>query len=91
MGRRPVLLELGPFGGFDLPGWTDRVRRVLAEYDGAWGLPVLGVVPAPASALIRPDGYVAWGSRRGRRGFVDALTAWFGPPGEARRAADRRL
>lgn len=50
MGRRPVLLELGPFGGFDLPGWTDRVRRVLAEYDGAWGLPVLGVVAAPASA-----------------------------------------
>ncbi|HZQ65405.1 MAG TPA: FAD-dependent monooxygenase [Gaiellaceae bacterium] len=57
---RPVLLELGPSGGFDLPGWTDRVRRVQAEYDGVWELPVLGVVPAPASVLIRPDGYVAW-------------------------------
>jgi hypothetical protein len=40
------------------------------EYAGAWELPVLGTVPAPAAVLIRPDGHVAWvgdGTDRGLR------------------------
>ena len=57
---RPVLLNLGEPGGFDIAPWADRVKLVDASYDGAWELPVLGVGPAPDAVLIRPDGYVAW-------------------------------
>ena len=57
---RPVLLNLGEPGGFDIAPWADRVKLVDATYDGVWELPVLGAVPAPAAVLIRPDGYVAW-------------------------------
>src|SRR5215213_1869475 len=57
---RPVLLNLGEPGGFDITPWADRVQLIDAEYDGPWELPVLGAVTAPTAALIRPDGYVAW-------------------------------
>ena len=57
---RPVLLNLGAPGGFDISPWADRVRLVDAAHDGAWELPVLGVVEAPRAVLIRPDGHVAW-------------------------------
>ena len=57
---RPVLLNFGEPGGFDITPWADRVKLVDARYDGVWELPVLGAVPAPAAVLIRPDGYVAW-------------------------------
>lgn len=33
---RPVLLNLGEPGGFDLSGWADRARLVDATYDGRW-------------------------------------------------------
>ena len=66
---RPVLLNLGEPGGFDITPWADRVRLIDAEYAGTWELPALGAVPAPAAVLIRPDGYVAWvGEPRRRRG-----------------------
>ena len=39
---RPVLLNLGEPGGFDITPWADRVKLVDARYDGAWELPVLG-------------------------------------------------
>ena len=57
---RPVLLNLGEPGGFDITPWADRVQLIDANYAGAWELPVLGQVAAPAAVLIRPDGYVAW-------------------------------
>jgi 2-polyprenyl-6-methoxyphenol hydroxylase-like FAD-dependent oxidoreductase len=80
---RPVLLDLGTPGGFDIAPWADRVRLVHATHEGAWQLPVIGQVRAPAAVLIRPDGHVAWVGDRTQRGLVDALTTWFGPPAKA--------
>jgi 3-(3-hydroxy-phenyl)propionate hydroxylase len=76
---RPVLLNLGEPGSFDITAWADRVRSVDAKYVGTWELPAIGAVAAPAAVLIRPDGYVAWVGDRTQPGLVDALTAWFGP------------
>jgi hypothetical protein len=77
---RPVLLNLGEPGGFDVAPWADRVQLIDAEYGGPWELPALGAVTAPAAVLIRPDGHVAWVGERAQAGPADALTAWFGPP-----------
>jgi 3-(3-hydroxy-phenyl)propionate hydroxylase len=77
---RPVLLNFGEPGGFDITPWADRVQLIDAEYVGLWELPVLGAVTAPTAVLIRPDGYVAWVGDVTRRGLADALTTWFGPP-----------
>ena len=57
---RPVFLNLGEPGSFEITRWADRIQLIEAQYDGAWELPALGVVPAPTAVLIRPDGYVAW-------------------------------
>jgi 2-polyprenyl-6-methoxyphenol hydroxylase-like FAD-dependent oxidoreductase len=80
---RPVLLDLGEPGGFDITRWADRVQSIDARYDGAWELPAIGAVTAPAAVLVRPDGYVAWVGDRTQVGLADALTTWFGPPGAA--------
>jgi FAD binding domain/Aromatic-ring hydroxylase, C-terminal len=77
---RPVLLNLGAPGGFDIAPWADRVRLIDAEYDDSWELPVLGVVVAPTAALIRPDGYVAWVGDGTDTGLHEALSRWFGAP-----------
>jgi 2-polyprenyl-6-methoxyphenol hydroxylase-like FAD-dependent oxidoreductase len=77
---KPVLLNLGESGGFDITPWADRVQLIDAEYVGLWELPVLGAVTAPTAALIRPDGYVAWVGEGTDTGLRDALTAWFGTP-----------
>ena len=77
---KPVLLNLGDPGGFDITAWADRVQMIDAEYVGLWELPVLGAVTAPTSALIRPDGYVAWVGDGTDTGLRDALTTWFGTP-----------
>ena len=77
---RPVLLNLGERGAFDITPWADRVQSIDATYDGAWELPALGAVPAPHAVLIRPDGYVAWVGDSVQAGLSDALTRWFGPP-----------
>jgi 2-polyprenyl-6-methoxyphenol hydroxylase-like FAD-dependent oxidoreductase len=77
---KPVLLNLGKPGSFDIAPWADRVQLIDAEYDGPWELPVLGAVTAPTAMLIRPDGYVAWVGEPGDPGITDALTTWFGPP-----------
>jgi 3-(3-hydroxy-phenyl)propionate hydroxylase len=77
---RPVLLNLGEPGGFDIAPWADRVQMIDAEYVGPWELPVLGTVTAPTAMLIRPDGHVAWVGDLTDPGLPDALTTWFGPP-----------
>lgn len=77
---RPVLLNLGEPGALEVTSspWADRVERVDAGYGGAWELPVLGAVAAPAAVLIRPDGYVAWVGGGTDQGLRQALTTWFG-------------
>jgi 3-(3-hydroxy-phenyl)propionate hydroxylase len=77
---RPVLLNLGEPGGFDIAPWADRVQLIDARYEGVWELPVLGEVTAPTAVLIRPDGYVAWVGDGTDTGSRDALTTWFGSP-----------
>jgi 2-polyprenyl-6-methoxyphenol hydroxylase-like FAD-dependent oxidoreductase len=77
---KPVLLNLGEPGGFDITPWADRVQLIDAEYVGPWELPVLGAVTAPTAVLIRPDGYVAWVGDGTDTGLRDALTTWFGTP-----------
>jgi 2-polyprenyl-6-methoxyphenol hydroxylase-like FAD-dependent oxidoreductase len=78
---RPVLLNLGEPGGFDITPWAGRVRLIDAKYVGPWELPVLGDVPAPTAVLIRPDGHAAWvGDHLTHAGLPDSLTTWFGPP-----------
>jgi 2-polyprenyl-6-methoxyphenol hydroxylase-like FAD-dependent oxidoreductase len=77
---RPVLLNLGEPGGFDVTPWADRVRLIDAQYHGMWELPAVGEVAAPSAVLIRPDGYVAWVGEGRRQGLTEALTTWFGPP-----------
>ncbi len=81
---RPVLLDLGEPGVLDIAPWADRVRRVEASCAGAWELPVLGPVTAPAAVLIRPDGHVAWVGDGTDAGLAAALTTWFGPPAAQR-------
>jgi 3-(3-hydroxy-phenyl)propionate hydroxylase len=78
---RPVLLNLGEPGGFDINPWADRVQLIDANYVGTWELPAIGAVTAPAAVLVRPDGYVAWVGDLTQVGLADALTTWFGPPG----------
>jgi flavin-dependent dehydrogenase len=80
---RPVLLNLGEPGGFDIAPWADRVQLIDAKYDRVWELPALGAVAAPTAVLIRPDGHVAWVGDRQPVGLPDALTTWFGPPAPA--------
>jgi 3-(3-hydroxy-phenyl)propionate hydroxylase len=80
---RPVLLNLGEPGGFDIAPWADRVQSIDAEYGGTWELPAIGAVTAPTAVLIRPDGYVAWVGEQTQLGLADALTTWFGAPAAA--------
>jgi 2-polyprenyl-6-methoxyphenol hydroxylase-like FAD-dependent oxidoreductase len=75
---RPVLLNLGEPGGFDISPWADRVRLVDARHDGVWELPVVGEVAAPSAVLIRPDGYVAWAGDLIDPELPQALATWFG-------------
>ena len=77
---RPVLLNFGKPGRFDITPWADRIQLVEAEYLGVWDLPVVGTINAPDAALIRPDGYVAWVGDGTDQGLADALAFWFGPP-----------
>ena len=75
---RPVLLNLGEPGGFDISPWANRVRLIDATHTGAWELPVLGEVVAPPAVLIRPDGHVAWAGDLTDPELHRALATWFG-------------
>jgi hypothetical protein len=75
---RPVLLNLGEPGGFDMAPWANRVRLVDAGHDGVWELPILGEIAAPPAALIRPDGHVAWAGDLEDPELPRALSTWFG-------------
>jgi hypothetical protein len=81
---RPVLLNLGEPGRFDISPWADRVRLVDAKHDGVWELPVLGEVAAPWAVLIRPDGHVAWTGDLTDPELPRALATWFGAATVAR-------
>jgi 2-polyprenyl-6-methoxyphenol hydroxylase-like FAD-dependent oxidoreductase len=80
---RPMLLNLGEPGDFDIIPWADRVELIDATYNGTWELPAIGAVTAPTAILIRPDGYVAWAGDSTQQGLADALTTWFGAPAAA--------
>lgn len=71
---RSLLLDLGL--GLDVR--LDRVRKVVARYDGPWDLPVVGRVAAPAAVLIRPDGHVAWVGMGDADGLKETLGIWGG-------------
>ena len=75
---RPLLVNFGKPGGFDIAPWADRVRLLDARYDGEWQLPVLGRITAPRAVLIRPDGHVAWVGEHADPGLREALVTWFG-------------
>ena len=77
---RPVLLNLGEPGRFDISPWANRVRLVDARHDGVWELPLLGEIAAPAAVLIRPDGHVAWAGDLRDPELPQALATWFGAP-----------
>jgi 3-(3-hydroxy-phenyl)propionate hydroxylase len=77
---RPLLINFGEPGDFDIAPWADRVQVKDVTYSGTWQLPVIGTVAAPAAVLVRPDGYVAWVGEETKDGLVDSLTKWFGPP-----------
>lgn len=77
---KPALLNFDGPGSFDITPWAHRVQLVDAEYSGAWELPVIGAVSAPAAVLIRPDGYVAWVGDKTGHGLAGALIMWFGSP-----------
>ncbi len=86
---RPVLLNFGEPGGFDMSPWTDRVQLVDATHAGTCELPVLGEVAAPPSVLIRPDGHVAWAGDLTDSELPRALATWFGAA--SGRAPNRRF
>jgi hypothetical protein len=75
---RPVLLNLGEPGGFDISPWANRVRLIDARHHGVWQLPVLGEIAAPTAVLIRPDGHVAWVGDLTDPALPRALATWFG-------------
>ena len=75
---RPVLLNLGSSGRYEVGSWPERVVVIDAEYDGPWELPVLGAVDAPSAVLIRPDGYVAWVGEGTDAGLGETMGRWFG-------------
>jgi 3-(3-hydroxy-phenyl)propionate hydroxylase len=76
---RPVLLNLGQPGRFDIARWAGRVQLIDATSSGPWELPAIGKIAPPTAVLVRPDGYVAWVGEKTSAGLTEALTTWFGP------------
>ncbi|HKW27465.1 MAG TPA: FAD-dependent monooxygenase [Terriglobales bacterium] len=58
---RPVLLNLGEPGGFDITPWADRVQLMDAKYVGTWELPAIGAVRLPPPFWFGPmDMWPGW-------------------------------
>ena len=51
---RPVLLNFGDRGDFDIAPWAGRVPLIDANYVGAWELPAIGAVMAPNAVWFGP-------------------------------------
>jgi aromatic ring hydroxylase-like protein len=68
----------------DAPGFTGR-ESGREPRDGEWVLPVIGAVPAPPAALIRPDGHVVWAGEPTDPELPRALETWFGEAAPAGR------
>ena len=79
---RPVLLDLGGPGGYDVTPWAGRIRSVNATNDGRWELPVVGDVAPTRAVLIRPDGHVAWAGDPADPELPQVLCTWFGAPSD---------
>ena len=77
---RPVLLNLGEPGGFDITPWADRVQLVDAKYVGTWELPALGRGHCSHRRVDSARRICGLGGRPHPAGLADALTTWFGPP-----------
>lgn len=75
---RPLFVNFERSGAGAAAPWSGRVQCIDAGYDGAWELPAIGRVEAPAAVLVRPDGYVAWAGEPGDSGLTSALTMWCG-------------
>ena len=73
---RPVLFDLNAPKRFDIARWRSLVTPIEAKYSGRWDLPGIGIVPAPAAVLVRPDGYVAWVAEQGENRLAEILNGW---------------
>ncbi|BCJ37453.1 putative monooxygenase [Actinocatenispora thailandica] len=76
---RPVLLDLGATPVAVPRDRAGAIDHVLAHGTAAtWRVPVLGTVPAPAAALVRPDGHIAWATavEGDTTGLDTALSTW---------------
>jgi hypothetical protein len=72
---RPVLLNLGESGGFDVTPWADRVQLIDAKCVGTWELPAIGAVTAPHRHFWfgLTDVWPGWETET-QMGLADALT-----------------
>lgn len=79
---RPILLNLGRPGRFNLGEFTYSVKLVDATHVGTCELPLIGEIDVPTAVLIRPDGHVAWVAADDDDDegptLPQALTTWFG-------------
>ena len=80
---RPMLLNFGEPGGFDIAPWADRVQMIDADRRGYVGASSTGEVSAPTAVLIRPEDTSPGWETLFRWGLDDTLTTWFGPPAAA--------
>ena len=77
---RPVLLNLGEPGGFDIRPWADRVQLIDASYAGRVGASGARRGRRPLlPCWSGPTGMWPGSEIRPIPGLAEALTSWFGP------------
>ena len=77
---RPVLLNLGKPGGFDITPWADRVQLIDAAYAGRVGASGTRHGYCSHRRTDSARRICGLGGRTSKAGLADALTTWFGPP-----------